>query len=91
MPARSRRNPGPNCDLAQTVKAVKAVDRRIVATVADVRDAARALKAAVGDGVAQLGRLDIGSANAGICTIQSWDEVTRQVWQDTLDTHLTGI
>jgi NAD(P)-dependent dehydrogenase (short-subunit alcohol dehydrogenase family) len=41
--------------------------------------------------VAQLGRLDIVSANAGICTIQTWDEVTPQVWQDTLDTNLTGV
>jgi SDR family mycofactocin-dependent oxidoreductase len=77
-------------DLAETVGAVEALDRRIVAAVADVRDAA-GLKAAVDDGVAQLGRLDIVSANAGICTIQSWDEVTPQVWQDTLDTNLTGV
>src|SRR6516225_12098716 len=46
---------------------------------------------AVDDGVAQLGRLDIVSANAGICTVQAWDEVTPQVWQDTLDTNLTGV
>ena len=77
-------------DLAETVKAVEALDRRIVATVADVRDAA-GLTAAVDDGVAQLGRLDIVSANAGICTIQTWEEVTPQVWQDTLDTNLTGV
>ena len=77
-------------DLAETVKAVEALDRRIVATQADVRDAA-ALKAAVDDGVAQLGRLDIVSANAGICTVQPWDEVTPAVWQDTLDTNLTGV
>jgi len=77
-------------DLAETVTAVEALDRRIMATVADVRDAG-ALKAAVDDGVAQLGRLDVVSANAGICTIQSWDEVTPQVWQDTLDTNLTGV
>jgi SDR family mycofactocin-dependent oxidoreductase len=77
-------------DLAQTVKAVEALDRRIVATQADVRDAA-ALKKAVDGGVAQLGKLDIVVANAGICTVQSWDEVTPQVWQDTLDTNLTGV
>ena len=77
-------------DLAETVKAVEALDRRIVATVADVREAS-ALKTAVDDGVAQLGRLDIVSANAGICTIQTWDQVTPQVWQDTLDTNLTGV
>jgi len=34
---------------------------------------------------------DIVSANAGICTVQSWDEVTPEVWQDTLDTNLTGV
>jgi SDR family mycofactocin-dependent oxidoreductase len=77
-------------DLAETVKAVEALDRRIVATQADVRDFA-ALKAAVDDGAAQLGRLDIVCANAGICTVQSWDEVTPAVWQDTLDTNLTGV
>ena len=77
-------------DLAQTVKAVQALDRRIIATQADVRDAA-AVKAAVDDGVAQLGRLDIVCANAGICTMQPWDEVTPAVWQDTLDTNLTGV
>jgi len=77
-------------DLAETVKAVEALDRRIVAHQADVRDPA-ALRTAVDDGVAQLGRLDIVCANAGICTVQSWDEVTPQVWQDTLDTNLTGV
>jgi SDR family mycofactocin-dependent oxidoreductase len=77
-------------DLAETVKAVEALDRRIVASKADVRDA-RALKRALDDGVAQLGKLDIVSANAGICTVQTWDEVTPAVWQDTLDTNLTGV
>jgi SDR family mycofactocin-dependent oxidoreductase len=77
-------------DLAETVKAVEALDRRIVATEADVRDAT-ALKNAVDSGVAELGRLDIVSANAGICTVQAWDEVTPVVWQDTLDTNLTGV
>jgi SDR family mycofactocin-dependent oxidoreductase len=77
-------------DLAETVEAVEALDRRIVASQADVRDVA-ALKAAVDNGVAQLGRLDIVCANAGICTVQSWDEVTPAVWQDTLDTNLTGV
>jgi SDR family mycofactocin-dependent oxidoreductase len=77
-------------DLAETVKAVEALDRRIVARKADVRDAA-ALKAAVDEGVAELGKLDIVSANAGICTVQTWDEVTPAVWQDTLDTNLTGV
>ncbi|HEY3718145.1 MAG TPA: mycofactocin-coupled SDR family oxidoreductase [Jatrophihabitantaceae bacterium] len=81
---------GTEADLAETVKEVEALDRRIIATTVDVRDAA-GLKKAVDDGVAQLGRLDIVCANAGICTVQSWDQVTPQIWQDTLDTNLTGV
>ena len=77
-------------DLAETVKAVEALDRRIIAKPADVRDAA-ALKAVLDEGVAELGKLDIVCANAGICTVQSWDEVTPAIWQDTLDTNLTGV
>jgi SDR family mycofactocin-dependent oxidoreductase len=81
---------GTEAELAETVKAVEALDRRIVAARADVRDLA-ALRSAVDDGVTQLGRLDVVCANAGICTVQTWDEVTPQVWQDTLDTNLTGV
>jgi SDR family mycofactocin-dependent oxidoreductase len=77
-------------DLAGTVKQVEALDRRIIARKADVRDAG-ALKRVIDEGVAELGRLDIVVANAGICTVQAWDEVTPAVWQDTLDTNLTGV
>lgn len=44
-------------DLAETVRQVEKLDRRIVAKQADVRDI-EALTAAVDDGVARLGRLD---------------------------------
>jgi SDR family mycofactocin-dependent oxidoreductase len=77
-------------ELADTVKQIEALDRRVIARKADVRDAA-ALKAVVDEGVAELGKLDIVVANAGICTVQAWDEVTPQIWQDTLDTNLTGV
>ena len=77
-------------DLDETVRAVEAIGRRIVAAKADVRDAAT-LRAALDAGVAALGRLDIVCANAGIYTVQPWDQVTPQVWQDTIDTNLTGV
>ena len=53
-------------DLAETAKLVEQLDRRVVAEVADVRERGQ-LAAAVEAGVAQLGRLDVVVANAGIC------------------------
>jgi SDR family mycofactocin-dependent oxidoreductase len=77
-------------DLAQTVKEVEALDRRIIATQADVRDYA-AVKAALDDGVAQLGRLDIVSANAGILSFGTVADLEDEAWQDVLDVNLTGV
>jgi (+)-trans-carveol dehydrogenase len=76
-------------DLAETVRQVEALDRRIIATEADVRDFG-ALKAAVDDGVAQLGRLDIVLANAGISTPASTLEMDEETWQTMIDVNLTG-
>ncbi len=77
-------------DLAQTVKEVEALDRRIVARQADVRDR-DAMKQAIDTGVAELGHLDIVVANAGICIMRPWDEVTPEIWRDTIDINLTGV
>jgi SDR family mycofactocin-dependent oxidoreductase len=60
-------------------------------TVAEVEKRDRRIHAAVADGVAELGRLDIVSANASICTVQPTEELTAQVWQTTLDVNLTGV
>ena len=78
-------------DLAQTVKEVEALDRRIIATKADVRDL-DAMRAAVDDGVAQLGRLDIVSANAGIAS-EPWAgaDLPEDVWRTMIDINLTGV
>jgi SDR family mycofactocin-dependent oxidoreductase len=76
-------------DLAQTVRDVESLDRRAVAVQADVRDV-EALGGAVDGAVDALGRLDVVVANAGICILRPWDEVTPKMWQDTLDTNLTG-
>lgn len=77
-------------DLGQTVAEVEKLGRRIVATKADVRDYP-ALKAALDDGVAELGRLDIVAANAGIASYGPADELMEQVWQDMIDINLTGV
>jgi SDR family mycofactocin-dependent oxidoreductase len=78
-------------DLAQTVEEVEALDRRILATRVDVRDFT-ALKGALDDGVTQLGRLDIVSANAGIGSAPTLSQdISESVWQTMQDTNLTGV
>jgi (+)-trans-carveol dehydrogenase len=77
-------------DLAETVAEVEALDRRIVARKADVRDYA-GLKAVLDEGVAQLGRLDIVSANAGIFSHAPAAELTEEQWGQMIDINLTGV
>jgi SDR family mycofactocin-dependent oxidoreductase len=75
-------------DLAETAKAVEALDRRVFAAEADVRDA-DALRTAFERGVAEVGPVDIVVANAGIAVF-AVDEA-REAWQDTIDVNLTGV
>jgi SDR family mycofactocin-dependent oxidoreductase len=77
-------------DLAETVEQLAALGRGIVASEVDVRDY-DALKAALDDGVARLGRLDIVAANAGIFDIGQAEELTEQAWRDVIDVNLTGV
>jgi len=77
-------------DLAETVRQVEALDRRIVATEAYVRDLG-ALTKAVDEGVSQLGRLDIVLANAGISTPAPTLEMDEETWSTMIDVNLTGV
>ena len=77
-------------DLAQTVKEVRALDRRIIATQADVRDLA-ALTAAADAGVAELGRLDIVLANAGIASPAPTLGMDEATWDEMIEINLTGV
>lgn len=77
-------------ELAETVTQVEALDRRIFARRADVRDLGQ-LQAVFDEGVAELGRVDIVVANAGIATYGlSW-ELTSEQWKDMIDVNLTGV
>jgi (+)-trans-carveol dehydrogenase len=80
---------GTSEDMAETVRLVEALDRRIIALTADVRDCT-ALTDSVNRGVAELGRLDIVCANAGIFTFAPIDQITEDEWSDVLDVNLTG-
>jgi (+)-trans-carveol dehydrogenase len=77
-------------DLAETVRLVEQLDRRIVAMPADVRDDV-ALRAAVSAGVAEFGRLDIVVANAGISASSPSVGMPAQAWRDVIDVNLTGV
>jgi SDR family mycofactocin-dependent oxidoreductase len=92
IPSVNRFYPGATSeDLAQTVKEVEALDRRIVARKVDVRDF-DALKKATDEGIAELGRLDIVSANAGIFIFgDTTDQVSESDWDDVLDINLKGV
>jgi SDR family mycofactocin-dependent oxidoreductase len=77
-------------DLDETVRQVQALDRRIIAAQADVRDDA-ALKRVVDDAVARLGRLDIVSAQAGLSHMPMLlHEVPNDLWDVMVGVTLTG-
>ncbi|MCL2583667.1 MAG: mycofactocin-coupled SDR family oxidoreductase [Streptosporangiales bacterium] len=81
---------GTEDDLKETVRLVEALDRRIVARQADVRDYA-ALSAAFAEGHAEFGRLDIIVANAGVVRMGPESGDFLADWRDVLDTNLTGV
>ncbi len=78
-------------ELAETARAVEALDRRMVAFQADVTDEG-ALAAGVAEGVAELGRLDCAIANAGIgVPPHEVADTPAQEWRDMLEVNLTGV
>ncbi|MFB9070169.1 mycofactocin-coupled SDR family oxidoreductase [Citricoccus parietis] len=84
--------PGPRAeDLAETVRQVEALDRRIIAREADVRDFA-AVKSVADEGFAEFGRLDIVSGNAGILgEVNQLADQSEDGWQEMIDINLTGV
>jgi SDR family mycofactocin-dependent oxidoreductase len=78
-------------DLDETVAEVEKQDRRIVAGEADVRDLA-SVQAVVDRGVAELGRLDIVCANAGIVSMaaNAWT-LSEEAWDDMIAVNLSGV
>ncbi|MGI5129905.1 mycofactocin-coupled SDR family oxidoreductase [Pseudonocardia sp. CA-107938] len=77
-------------DLAETVRAVEKLDRRIVTAVADVRDGA-VLAEVVSAAVAELGGLDVAVANAGIVSFGGTLELEERAWRELIDVNLTGV
>ncbi len=77
-------------DLAETARAVEALDRRGLFRVADVRDRA-AVQAVVEQARAELGEISGVVANAGVVTPASAEALTAMAWQELIDINLTGV
>ena len=77
-------------DLKETTRLVEAQGRRILTAECDVRDL-DTMSEFIEAGVAELGRLDVVVANAGICSPLPWDEVTPAMFANTLDINVTGV
>jgi NAD(P)-dependent dehydrogenase (short-subunit alcohol dehydrogenase family) len=76
-------------ELAETVAQVEALDRRIAAFEADVRDS-DALRRAVVEGATRLGGVDIVLANAGIGMVRA-DLEPAHAFEAVLRTNLIGV
>lgn len=81
--------PATSEELAETVRAVEAEGRKVLAREVDIRDLA-AQQQVVADGVEQFGRLDIVVANAGILSWGRMFEMSEEQWDSVIDVNLNG-
>jgi SDR family mycofactocin-dependent oxidoreductase len=77
-------------DLDETVSQVEAYDKRALAFKADVRSQPQ-LNEAVARGIAELGKIDILIANAGIWTRAPFWELSEDQWDEMIGVNLTGV
>ena len=78
-------------DLDVTAGMVKDAGGRIITAEVDVRDF-EGLRAAVDNGVEQMGRLDVIVANAGIgTTAGKLHKTDEALWQEMIDVNLSGV
>ncbi len=76
-------------DLAETVRAVEATGRKVLAREVDIRDLA-AQQQVVADGIEQFGRLDILVANAGVLSWGRMFEMSEEQWDTVIEINLSG-
>jgi NAD(P)-dependent dehydrogenase (short-subunit alcohol dehydrogenase family) len=77
-------------DLDETVRLVEKTGRRALGIVADMRSTAD-VQRVVDTTIKEMGSIDILCANHGIIGYAPVEAMTDEVWQDILDTNLTGI
>ena len=74
-------------DLEETARLVEKAGRTVVTAQGDVREASQ-LRAAIEEGIAALGKLDIVVAQAGVMGAEGKPEL--QAWSDVINTNLVG-
>ena len=77
-------------ELAAAVERVRALGVGCFSMVADVRDAGRMVEV-VDATLDRFGRLDIVCANAGVSSYGPVDQLSPEMWQETIDVNLTGV
>lgn len=77
-------------DLEETARLVEKAGRKAWFRKVDVRDRA-ALKEAIDRGVGDLGGLDVVVSNAGVLVYGTWDSITEEGWDTTIDVDLKGV
>jgi SDR family mycofactocin-dependent oxidoreductase len=77
-------------ELQETARMVAEQGQRAVVCRADVRSSSD-LAATVERGLAELGRIDVLVANAGIAGISTLAEMSDEAWQNMIDVNLTGV
>jgi SDR family mycofactocin-dependent oxidoreductase len=77
-------------DLDETAELIGKFGRKALLRVADVRDY-DAVKRVIDDGVAELGRLDIVLANAGVMAITGQQRLQREAYLAGIDIMLNGV
>jgi len=77
-------------DLQMTERMVQEFTRGVLAKQVDVRDF-DAVDAAVQEGLALFGHIDVVVANAGVLSFAPAEDITESMWDDVMDVNLKGV
>lgn len=77
-------------DLQITERMVRELNRGIIARPVDVRDFG-AVQAAVDEGLARFGGIDVVVANAGVLNFAPAEDISEAMWDEVIDVNLKGV
>lgn len=80
---------GTSDELQETARLVEAEGRRALALSADVRSLEQ-MESVVSQGLSQFGGIDVAIVNHGIVSWSSFWEMSEEMWDDVIETNLSG-